>query len=180
MVSKNAPTRMQSGGTRVTRRTVARGVAWSAPVAAVGVATPAFAVSPCTPTLTLSGDSCKCPGQSEIDQPWAYFLRFCITDANACPETLGAAFTVTKVVSNSNIDLLPGPPPNCGYAGLPVSGTVGSGGCTVFVRLLSSNSAHFLDVTFNVAGGPSQTVRLPAPPDCANVPGQETKCQECT
>jgi len=159
---------------------VARGVAWSAPVAAVSVAAPAFAVSPCTPTLTFSGDSCKCPGQSQSQQPWTYFLRFCILDANACPENIGQSFTVTKVVSNSNIDLLPGAAPNCGYAGLPVTGTVGSGGCTVFVRLLSSNSANFLDVTFHIGAGADQTVRLSAPPDCAGIPGQETKCTECT
>ena len=38
MDSKNTPVRVKSGGTQISRRTVARGVAWSAPIAAIGVA----------------------------------------------------------------------------------------------------------------------------------------------
>jgi hypothetical protein len=103
-------------------------------------------------------------------------LRFCITDANACGVAGGTSFTVKTVVSNSGINMVGGPPPNCGYSGLPVNGTVGDNGCTVEVRLLSSNSAHFLDVTYSVDGGADLTVRIPAPPDCADISGQGTKC----
>ena len=38
MDSNNAPKRVKSGGTQISRRTVTRGVAWSAPIAAIGVA----------------------------------------------------------------------------------------------------------------------------------------------
>jgi hypothetical protein len=128
--------------------------------------------------ITLGPGSCKCPGQSQADQPWVYFLEFCITDANACAATAGTAFTVTQVVSNSGVNLVGGPDGNCGYPGLPASGTVGTGGCTGIVRLTSTNSANFLDITFNVGGGASQTVRVAAPPDCSSL-GLATRCTTC-
>lgn len=152
MVSKNAPMRMQSGGTQISRRTVARGLAWTAPVAAVAYAAPAFAASPCTVKLTLDLTSCKCPGNSDNVNSFVYFLKFCITDANSCGAT--GPFTVTSVVSNSGSNLAgetTGTPPNCGFPGLPISGTIGTGGCTAYVRLRgteSNNSAHFLDITY--------------------------------
>jgi hypothetical protein len=49
VVKKSAPTRTQSGGTQISRRTVTRGVAWTAPVAAIAYAAPAFATSPYVP-----------------------------------------------------------------------------------------------------------------------------------
>ena len=179
MVDKNTPAPMQASNTRISRRTVARGAVWSAPIVAVSTAAPAFAASPCDPVLTLGPRSCKCPGQSQSSQPWVYFLVFCITSDDACGVQTGQEFSVTSVVSNSGVDLLPGAGSNCGYAGLPVNGTVGDGGCTPVVRLESSNSAHFLDITYSVAGGPAQLVRVPAPPDCSSISGLETRCSEC-
>jgi hypothetical protein len=46
---------------QVSRRSVARGAAWSVPLVVVGVAAPAFAASAATPTA-VPGASCKCPG----------------------------------------------------------------------------------------------------------------------
>ncbi len=48
----------------VSRRTVARGVAWSVPVVAVSVAAPAFAVSPAQAPPVASVSVCQCQGQN--------------------------------------------------------------------------------------------------------------------
>jgi hypothetical protein len=74
MDSNNAPKRVKSGGTQISRRTVTRGVAWSAPIAAIGVAAPAFASSPKPPPVILGNVSGgKCPGQS-TDFAWGFVL----------------------------------------------------------------------------------------------------------
>lgn len=47
----------------ISRRTVAKGAAWTAPVILGGVAAPAYAASGSTPIIT-AGPACKLPGQS--------------------------------------------------------------------------------------------------------------------
>jgi hypothetical protein len=143
---------------------------------AVGVAAPAFAVSPCTPVITLGPGSCKCPGQSTTQEPWIYYLEFCITDANNCAQQNGATFTVTKVHTNEDL----GSGANACFQGLPANGTVGSGGCTPVVRLTSTNSANHLDVTFTLGGQTFVTTNIPAPPNCSAVSGLERRCEPCT
>jgi hypothetical protein len=184
MDSKNAPVRAQSGGTKVSRRTVARGVAWSAPIAAVGVAAPAFAASKCTPEVTLSPLSCKCPGRSDVENEFVYYLKFCVTSENACGHPVGTKFKITKVVSNSNSNLVPDAPPNCGFAGLGAEGTVGTGGCTPYVRLRGEdkrNSAHFLDITWNFEGEPegSQLTRVPTVTRDCGALSTDPNCASC-
>jgi hypothetical protein len=48
---------------RISRRTIAKGTAWAAPVIAVGVAAPSYAASP-GEILTGNGAACKLPGNS--------------------------------------------------------------------------------------------------------------------
>ena len=60
----------------VSRRTVARGVAWSVPVVAVGVAVPAFAVSPVASPTADVGDSCKCAGAGANNYDFKTVLTF--------------------------------------------------------------------------------------------------------
>ncbi len=74
MDSKNAHARVKSGGTQISRRTVARGVAWSAPIAVMATAAPAFASS--TPPVVASqcGTACKHPGAA---QSKTYHFTFC-------------------------------------------------------------------------------------------------------
>jgi hypothetical protein len=180
MDSKKTPVRVQSGGTQISRRTVARGAAWAAPIAAVGVAAPAFAAS-CEPTITFGSDSCKCPGQSS--EPWTYYLQFCITGSNRCGFPVGTPFTVTKVVTNK--ELADGHnqcfPIQLGQT----AGTIG-GACTQTIRLTSTNSANLLDVTFIVNPGQPNaqtftTFKIPAPPDCATISEIAAKrCDGCT
>lgn len=60
----------------VSRRSVARGAAWSVPIAALAVAAPAYAASPVNPVISDPGKSCKCPGGGS---PWAFNLNMAIT-----------------------------------------------------------------------------------------------------
>ena len=80
MDSKKTPAFMQSGGTRISRRTVTRGVAWSAPIAAVAYAAPAFAASQPV-TVTECGVACKHPGTGANDK--TYHFTFCFTTNTA-------------------------------------------------------------------------------------------------
>jgi hypothetical protein len=76
MDSKNTPVRVKSGGTQISRRTVARGVAWSAPIAVMATAAPAFATSPTPPVIVSQcGVACKHPGSGQNDK--AYHFTFC-------------------------------------------------------------------------------------------------------
>ena len=74
MDSKKTPVRVKSGGTKISRRTVTRGVAWSAPIAAVAYAAPAFASS--QPVVVQQcGVACKHPGAGQNDK--TYHFVFC-------------------------------------------------------------------------------------------------------
>jgi len=81
MVMKSAPTRMQSGGTQISRRTVTRGIAWTAPIAAVAYAAPAFAASPPPVVASQCGVACKHPGSGHNDK--AYHFTFCFKATGA-------------------------------------------------------------------------------------------------
>jgi hypothetical protein len=180
MDSKIEPALSQVGGTKVSRRTVARGAAWSVPAAAIAVSAPAFAASQvCEPEITLGPGSCKCPGQSQKNEPWIYYLEFCITDANNCDITNGTQFRIDSVKSNPQTTL--GNGANDCYPGIAGAvGTVGTGGCTPVVRFTSTNSAANLDVTFTIVGvGQFTTFDVPTPPDCSGVLGLETRCDAC-
>ena len=80
MDSKNTPAFTRSGGTRISRRTVTRGVAWSAPIAAVAYAAPAFAASQPV-TVTPCGSACKHPGSGQNKK--TYHFTFCFATNTA-------------------------------------------------------------------------------------------------
>jgi hypothetical protein len=80
MDSKSTPARSQSGGTRISRRTVTRGVAWSAPIAAVAYAAPAFAVSEPPVVASQCGVACKHPGGKNKK---TYHFTFCFKATGA-------------------------------------------------------------------------------------------------
>lgn len=70
------------------RRTVAKGVAWTVPAVAVASAMPAFASSPLppvTPPTPNVGATCKHPGNSCGKNGWthAYRYEFCMTNKTA-------------------------------------------------------------------------------------------------
>ncbi len=98
MDSNYAPVRVKSGGTQISRRTVTRGVAWSAPIAAIGVAAPAFAASQPI-VVRLCGTTCKHPGDSGPDDTKKiYHFTFCFTANQA---VVGNTVTITGMTINS-------------------------------------------------------------------------------
>jgi hypothetical protein len=66
---------------RVSRRSLAKGAAWAAPVVVVGASAPAFAVSGTPPTLSQNGDACKLPGSScPADKGYIFPVLACNSD----------------------------------------------------------------------------------------------------
>jgi hypothetical protein len=97
MDSIKTPARVKSGGTQISRRTVTRGVAWSAPIAAVAYAAPAFAASQPV-TVQLCGTICKHPGNSGPDDTFKiYHFTFCFTASQAI---VGNTVTITSMTIN--------------------------------------------------------------------------------
>ena len=94
MDSKNTPAFTQTGGTRISRRTVTRGVAWSAPIAAVAYAAPAFAASPGPVAVTQCGTACKHPGNVNDK---TYHYTFCFSTNQ--PLVDGNIVTVMRMVA---------------------------------------------------------------------------------
>lgn len=65
----------------LSRRTVAKGITWAAPVLAVGVAAPAMAASGGAPTLVYQG-ACKFPGNSCSKAQKGYAFKFTVTNSS--------------------------------------------------------------------------------------------------
>jgi len=148
----------------VSRRTVAKAMAWSVPAVALAVPAPAYAASPCVPTISLGPTSCKCPGQS-TGSPWTYFLTFCADIAPGCEVPPGTTLSITAVNSKSGG---PGGTPLGTPNGSPYPILVPVGDCNnTEYEFTSTNSANFLLITFEY-GGSLMTVEVPSPPDCDN------------
>lgn len=131
----------------ISRRTLTKGVAWAAPVVAVGAAAPAFAASEPPPTFSY-GSACKSPGNSCKEFPKGYEFRFTVCNPGA--ETIWL-YTVTYVAEGTNLTLIHAAPP------LPIR--IDAQTCRdVVFRADSSNSANqdFL-ATMTVSWGHTQT-----------------------
>jgi len=126
MESKNTSASKQTGGTRISRRTVTRGVAWSAPIAAVAYAAPAFAASPGPVVVTPCGTACKHPGSGQNVK--TYHFTFCFaTNVALVGGTVtlvsmtivgGGGQTETKAVTPTTVSVAPGSP-TCIYVDAP-------------------------------------------------------------
>ncbi len=142
----------------VSRRTVAKGVAWAIPAIPLVVNAPAYAASP--GCVTLGPDSCKYPGQSTND-PWGYNLVIC----NTCDIPI----TVTAVRKNTG-PLYTTPALNVIFEpeDYAPANTIAPGECWELPVVYSSNSANFLEIDYNYAsGGPTITIdKIESPPDC--------------
>jgi len=147
----------------VSRRTVAKAMAWSVPAVALAVPAPAYAASPCTPVFSFGGQSCKCPGNS-TGIKFGYVLQFCVTVAAQCALPPGGSTAViTNIVNNSNKPLVP----LTGSYPIEVPVTVAPECSDVVILFDSESSASTLILTVSIDGGPTQQVELPAPPqDC--------------
>lgn len=115
----------------VTRRTVARGLAWSVPTIAMVAAAPAMATSGPEPKFTFLG-ACKSPGNSCAVFPKGYDFRFEVCNDSGIDIWL---YSVSYTVSGTNLTLIRSKPT------LPV--LVKKGKCvTMIFRADSSNSSN--------------------------------------
>lgn len=164
----------------ISRRTVAKGAAWSAPVILGGVAAPAYAASGGSPMLSIGG-ACKAPGNSCNPFRKGYVVTLTITNDSHRDVWLYVPPTIATVGTSLNLV----------YAGYDDgSGTLNTG--DIFVQANSSvelelNTTHTnsanqdFDLTLTFAWGhtPDQdddpdhvpvsaTTHIPeTPPNCA-------------
>ena len=81
----------------VSRRTVAKAMAWSVPAIALAVPTPAYAASP--GFITLTGDGCKLPGRATD-----VFKGYAFEGTISNPSNVDVTVTITDITLN-NADL---------------------------------------------------------------------------
>ncbi len=118
---------------QVSRRTVARGAAWSVPALAVGVAAPAFAASYRQP-VTSGNAGCKCPGGGS---PYTYNLQVNFTT----PGTDSYSLHVDSF-------LVDGVAPATFVGPTDVILPAGEGSPTFRFRLTNSNSTHTVVIKY--------------------------------
>lgn len=151
----------------LSRRTLAKGAAWTAPAIAIAAAAPMASASPvpldCVAT-SFSGTSCKEPGSKN---GWAYNLSVCFQ--NTCqPKTAPITINVTRLTNNAGKAFHPA-----------VNETIvigpGERFCTATKRYTSSSSASTIFIYGTINGGTDQLIaKLPAPPDCTNTTTSST------
>ena len=113
---------------QVSRRAVTRGAAWTVPLVAVGVAAPAFAVSPiATPTPVMTG--CQCSSANKK-------YRLSLTFANPTADS----YSVTSIVVAAAGDLV--------LFTTPTTGTVNANGSSAInVTFFRANNSATSSVT---------------------------------
>jgi hypothetical protein len=156
----------------VSRRTVAKAMAWSVPAVALAVPAPAYAASPCTPIISFGPTSCKCPGQSTGD-PWGFYLNICATDAAGCDLPEGTTITITGVwsITAGGTELVPAPGNS-----VPFDLVVGS--CSGERLWFGTNSGNFLYVTYEYNGVSGQTPNIDSPPECGKTAVSTVPCNQ--
>ena len=121
---------------QVSRRTIARGAAWSVPVALVAVAAPAYAAS-FHPPGSSANNGCKCPGGGS---PYTYNINVVFTTPGTDSYTFhvdsfkvdGAALVAPSVFLGPNDVTLPG----------------GEGSALFRFRSTNSSSTHTIEITY--------------------------------
>ena len=130
----------------VSRRTLARGAAWSVPAVAVAAAAPAYAASGAIEISTVY-TSCKHSGEGNNDYPKAYHIQFVIANPSSAPVT----FTLPGLVlldlddsASSNPACVPGSGDSTAGQSLTVTVPANTAGYHVVVHYYSNNSANVL------------------------------------
>lgn len=149
---------------KISRRTLAAGAAWSVPVIAVASAAPAFALSGDCVDAELSGCSYKEPGAGN---DWAYHFEICFI--NTCDNDVEV--TITKLQTNSGVSI---PLPSPATITVPANKTA----CTETIDFNSSNSAAKIQIWVNDPApfDPKPDFELPSPPDCDKI---DPDCPGC-
>lgn len=141
---------------KISRRTLAAGAAWSVPVIAVASAAPAYAVS--GSVISFTGTACKHPGGSQGDYDQDYHYELLITPPVPC-----ASIVITDVsmgtsagnaTSRSFCINSVGAPPGAGCTNFS-TGDV-SLGCVAGQRILhvdgNNSSNNYIAITYEVDG----------------------------
>lgn len=158
MVQNDAHTRIQSGGTLVSSRTVAHGMAWTVPFVAVATAAPAYATFASlsgSTSLTFAG-ACKLPGNSRAEEGLrtGYGLKFLISSNLSCATKV----TITDIASTG---------PALSFGKNPIIVPVGASSFPVFLDCEGDNSGDraftgSISYTFEDSDGETSAV-LTAP-----------------
>ena len=176
MLKKDArPRSQESERTHVTRRTVARGLAWSVPVVAVVSAAPAFASTPPPLVVTQQGNACKHPGN-----PKFYHFTFCFKSNFATTVTL-----LRMVVNGQTGDtifpttvIVPAGTEVCKYVDAGLFGNSANGQAELFYSYVVSGTTTVIQASFKtqvndlpVCGTPGDASGAPndSPPHCGSL-----------
>jgi hypothetical protein len=145
---------------QVSRRSVARGAAWSVPLVAVGVAAPAFAASGSTVNVT-SLTVCQCVGQGTKK----YALTVTFSNSTATPVTLSDI--VVSEVGNTISNQSPAP-------STAVDVTAPTTTVTYYFNRQNNGASGTFSIAFTPGSQPRQTyttpTAIPATIDCASCP----------
>jgi len=138
----------------ISRRTVAKAAAWSVPAIALAVSTPAYAASP--GIITLTGNGCKLPGNSNdafkgnafeavIENSFNVPITITITDVTLNGQDLGDAVVIdlnTCTVLGSSFVI----PANTTFNNV-----------AIVTQNASNSSNGTLIVSYSISGGPGGT-----------------------
>jgi len=160
----------------VSRRTVAKAAAWSVPVVALAVSTPAYAASP--GIITLTGGGCKLPGNSNdafkgnafgasIENSFNVPITITITDITLNGQDLGDAvvieLTSCTVLGSSFV--------------IPANTTFSN--VAIVTQNAANSSNGTLTISYTITGGPGGSEQATGSVD-AVPPIQGASCTEFT
>lgn len=144
----------------ISRRTVAKGIAWTAPAISVAAAAPALAASPGdsgepgTPTPPVVdkaiSHAAKCQGNNDIPEGKGYRVFLSVS-----PVTAPAPIIVSAVNGSGNVQK-----PHRGPTAV-----AGKPGVYEYL-VLGESSAKWLTLQYRVGDGKQQSVTIPADPQC--------------
>ncbi|UIP59989.1 hypothetical protein [Agromyces marinus] len=160
----------------ISRRTVAKAAAWSVPVVALAVSTPAYAASP--GVLTLDGGGCKLPGNAHptykgyafaasIENQFNVQITVTITSATLDGQSLGAVTVIeldSCTVQGSSFDV----PPNSFFPNI-----------AIITENAPNSSNGALLITYTITGGPGGSENAAASVT-AVPPAQGSSCDAFT
>ncbi len=156
----------------ISRRTVAKAMAWSVPVVAVAAAVPAYAASG-SPPIIIAGTACKSPGQSCSAFPFGYRVPVTIQNPDPTKTIYITAITITNNTCG-NLTTATSVP------AVPITVPAGQTINATFVANASNSANQSCDFSFSVDWGHAANgsdsgthsniqvdINIPStPPDC--------------
>lgn len=142
--------------TTVSRRSVAKGVAWTLPAVSIAAAAPSLAASPEEPVIEESSSYAeKCQGASQVPGGWpkqGYRVQVTVVPATApAPDLLSA------VLGNGQVATI-------------VAGPTALGEGLWEYVLDAASSPSTITLTYTIGAGETKTATIPASPHCGDTP----------